>query len=521
MDDRRQAPWLEDETFSRIWEEVSPYTMISRERGYALYLAIRYLVENRIHGSFVQCGVWRGGSVMLMLKTLIALGTGGREVYLLDTYEGMTEPAAVDVDCHGRPAAAILKEEADNPDSLVVARASLEEVRKNVLSCGYPEHRLHFVRGDVRHILPKVQTGVIALLYLDTDFYDSTLAELRHLYPRVNRDGVVFIDDYGHWQGACQAVRDYFGLSREDGSPEEKGGSDREKDEGAHPSRPLLLPVDYTGRVFIKRDRPHDILIRPYDYRSPGLEAPDLLPLFPSLQARAPLSRYWRYLRHNSPHIWRVDSRSLHRPNIGVLSVDEATLLHALARPFAGRRAVEIGCHFGWSTAHLIAAGVDLDVVDPALGNPAQMAEVRSSLQAVSENVKGCGDWRLWPGYSPGILPAVEAVQDGERWAFAFVDGNHDGEAPLRDALAVESRMADDAAIVFHDLLSPDVAAALAALEERGWKTRCYHTMQIMGIAWRGNVTPVDHVPDPNLTVPPFSHLQRWKLPVTGVLDLS
>ena len=113
----------------------------------------------------------------------------------------------------------------------------------------------------------------------------------------------------------------------------------------------------------------------------------------------------WPYLRKDAPHIWRRDLRSRRNPYIGVLSLDEATLLHNNALPFRGKRGLEIGCHYAWSTAHLLAAGLDLDVIDPALGHPDQMADVRASLAPI-------GEARLWAGFSPSVVPAV---RDGAR----------------------------------------------------------------------------------------------------------
>lgn len=50
----------------------------------------------------------------------------------------------------------------------------------------------------------------IALLRLDTDFYESTAHELRYLYPRLTLGGVLICDDYNFWEGARKAIDDYF-----------------------------------------------------------------------------------------------------------------------------------------------------------------------------------------------------------------------------------------------------------------------------------------------------------------------
>ena len=240
------------------------------------------------------------------------------------------------------------------------------------------------------------------------------------------------------------------------------------------------------------------------DYVSPGLVDPKLKRLFPDLAEGDVAELQWPYLRKAAPHIWRRDLRSKRNPYIGVLSLDEATLLHNSALPFKGKRALEIGCHYAWSTAHLVAAGLDLDVIDPALGHDDQMADVRDSLSKV-------GPARLWAGFSPSVVPAVRAFRP-EPWSFAFIDGYHEGEAPVNDARAVLPLMASDALVMFHDLVSPHVAAGLAVFADAGWSVGLYNTMQVMGAAWRGAAEPVAHVADKDMPAPQGEHLRRFAM---------
>jgi hypothetical protein len=238
------------------------------------------------------------------------------------------------------------------------------------------------------------------------------------------------------------------------------------------------------------------------DYVSPGLVDPRLIRRFPSLEEGDVADLQWPYLRKDAPHIWRRDLRSRRNPFIGVLSLDEATLLHNNALPFRGKRGLEIGCHYAWSTAHLVAAGLDLDVIDPALGHDDQMADVRGSLS-------GLGEVRLWAGFSPSIVPAVSAYR-GKPWSFAFIDGYHEGRAPLDDAEAVVGLMAEDALVMFHDLVSPHVAAGLGCFADAGWSVGLYNTMQIMGAAWRGTARPAAHVADQDMPAIGAEHLRRF-----------
>ena len=248
------------------------------------------------------------------------------------------------------------------------------------------------------------------------------------------------------------------------------------------------------------------------DYVSHGLVDPHLAPLFPSVQPGDVTTLQWPYLRKDAPHVWRSDRRSHRNPYIGVLSLDEATVLHNNALPFKGRRGLEIGCHYGWSTAHLVAAGLDLDVIDPGLGYPDQGRDVAESLS----RVPGPGRARLWAGFSPSIVPAVRSTKPAP-WSFAFIDGYHEGRAPLDDAEAVIGEMADDALVMFHDLISPHVAAGLGHFADMGWNVGLYNTMQIMGAAWRGRARPVAHVEDREMPGIEAEHLKRFPVISTKV----
>ena len=477
--------------FEALWAKVQPFTMTSKNRGFALYCAVNHVLDAKIVGAFVECGVWRGGSSMLIALTLLARGVSNRTIWLFDTFEGMTDPNEADRDYAGTPATDLLA--ADTPDGLVTAACDLDTVRANMLSTGYPRKAIGYIKGDVTQTLPHDHIKKIGLLRLDTDFYDSTKAELDHLYPLVSPGAPVIIDDYGHWQGARKAVDEFL-------AGEQNAGRTH-----------FLAPLDYTGRMFIKPLGPHaapptaaDIVRR--DYVSEGLEDPALVGKFTHLQRVDPRPVPWPYLRRDVPHIWRNDARS-QKPKIGVLSVDEGAVLYNAAKPFKGKRGLEVGCHLGFSTAHLAAAGLDLDVIDPMLGDASHRGHVQDSLDRA---VPGHGV-RLHAGFSPGIVELVQAARPRSKWHFAFIDGLHDGTAPLDDARAVEPLMALDAAVMFHDLTCPDVAEGLRFYANAGWQTRIYDTMQVMGIAWRGSYTPPSHVPDTGTSTTDLDHLRDWQ----------
>jgi O-methyltransferase len=219
-----------------IVERALPLTMTGIPRIVALLEAVRHCERRRVSGAFAECGVWLGGSVLAMILTLQELGVSDRDIYLYDTFEGMTAPSEHDVSPLDPPALQTWREarqrrarpwgEFFDPETF-----NEERVRRTVLSTGYPPRRLHFVRGPVEETLPDRAPESLALLRLDTDWYESTRHELLHLYPRLVDGGVLIVDDYGHWEGCRRAVDEYL---------------------EQHAAPLLLNRIDYTARIAVK-----------------------------------------------------------------------------------------------------------------------------------------------------------------------------------------------------------------------------------------------------------------------------
>jgi hypothetical protein len=79
-------------------------------------------------------------------------------------------------------------------------------------STGYPMDQVNFVVGKVEQTL-NLRSNIpdaIALLRLDTDWYESTKVELETLYDKLSPGGILLIDDYGYWDGTRRAVDEFF-----------------------------------------------------------------------------------------------------------------------------------------------------------------------------------------------------------------------------------------------------------------------------------------------------------------------
>jgi len=215
-----------DKEFLQVYEKIKPFTMVEIERCYALYQSLLYISKYDIKGDLVECGVWKGGSAMLMAYAMQQAGITNRKIYLYDTYEGMAKPGEMDGQSE--------KEEWESlrvNDSLnKMCYSPIEEVKANMAKTGYPSENIVYIKGKVEDSIPSTLPDGISLLRLDTDWYDSTRHELNFLYPLLSSKGVLLIDDYGAWEGARKAVDEYF----------------------AGKTNIYLHRIDWTGRLIIK-----------------------------------------------------------------------------------------------------------------------------------------------------------------------------------------------------------------------------------------------------------------------------
>lgn len=220
-----------EELHKSIIESVKEYTMTSNERIYTLIEALKYISNNNIEGDIVECGVWKGGSMMAVANTLLSLNDVNRKLYLYDTYDGMSEPTEIDIDCAGNEAKDMLNSQVKSETDFIWAYSPIEKVKSNILKTGYPSDLIHCVKGKVEDTLLNNSIDKISLLRLDTDWYESTKIELELLFPKLQKGGILIIDDYGHWEGSKKAVDEYL---------------------DKHKLKLFLSRIDYTGRVAVK-----------------------------------------------------------------------------------------------------------------------------------------------------------------------------------------------------------------------------------------------------------------------------
>ena len=181
--------------------------------------AIKYILENNIEGVIIECGVCYGLFEMIWIEEL-QKNNEIRDIYLYDTFKGCTEPTNFD---YTAKTATIYQLDSNatynwwrnlkiSQDTNGLCYCPLEKVKENLEKYNYPEENLHYVVGDVLETLKDKSTipEKIAILRLDTDWYESSKFELEQMYDNVVIGGVIIFDDYYHWDGQRRATDNFF-----------------------------------------------------------------------------------------------------------------------------------------------------------------------------------------------------------------------------------------------------------------------------------------------------------------------
>ena len=208
----------------------SEYTFKSKLEMWTVICCLRNIINQKIDGDIVETGVWKGGTLILVKKILEDY-EAKKKIIGFDTFEGGFEkPSELDKKIrYGFKEKGNLYNKTFNYKKFETSSLNntLSNIKKNCKNI----EELYLIKGKIENTLEKENIKKISLLMLDTDYYESTKFALEKLYDKVSQNGIIYIDDYGNWKGAKQAVDEFFEKKK---------------------INPFLIRTSSASRIFIK-----------------------------------------------------------------------------------------------------------------------------------------------------------------------------------------------------------------------------------------------------------------------------
>jgi O-methyltransferase len=184
--------------FIRLCKIVIPkYSMLSVDRLHSLFQLSLDAAQRGVPGAIVECGTWNGGAAAMMAAATTRGGLS-RDVWLYNSFEELPPPTAND------------PKDAHDAYFKGWCSGSPGSVREVLRSVGLSDDKTHIVKGWFETTLPDANVGPVALLHVDSDWYQSVHQCLDAFYDAVVLGGVIIFDDYELWAGCKKAVDEFL-----------------------------------------------------------------------------------------------------------------------------------------------------------------------------------------------------------------------------------------------------------------------------------------------------------------------
>jgi O-methyltransferase len=182
-------PWLGYGDFRDAYAGVSSRTLVTADRCYLLHKFAQH--ARQLPGDFIECGVFRGGTALLLARTA---STQQKKLWLFDSFEGLSDASAGKGDFYQRGEFSTTS--FDDVAQLLRPFAPAVELRKGWIPASFT---------GLEHLQ-------FAFAHVDVDLYEPALETCRYVYPRLVTGGVMIFDDYGYpaCRGERQAVDEFF-----------------------------------------------------------------------------------------------------------------------------------------------------------------------------------------------------------------------------------------------------------------------------------------------------------------------
>ena len=185
----------------------SPFSCSNLEAMLRLIGNVEHIIKCDVPGDFVECGVFMGGSCIVIAQTLRHLRVEDRAIWMFDTFEGVPEPNETEIDGEGNN----LRKWYLETQQKGWCYSSKHTVSNNMRKFAF-NGEVHLIPGLVEDTIPRIGPNTIALLRIDVDLEDPTRHILEHMYPRLSTNGHIIFDDYGHFPDVKSTVDEYLAI---------------------------------------------------------------------------------------------------------------------------------------------------------------------------------------------------------------------------------------------------------------------------------------------------------------------
>lgn len=179
------SPWIADKEFMLLHDKASKNSLIDIYRLYCLFMLAKQV--RFLGGSYLEVGVWRGGSALVISQAMAA----DQKLFLADTFNGVAKSGIFDTDY----------KDGHHSDT------SKESVHQLLLDVDFKNFSI------IEGVFPDSVSNALrdikfSFVHLDVDVYQSVKESLDFLYPQILKGGIVVIDDYGFF--GCEGVARYI-----------------------------------------------------------------------------------------------------------------------------------------------------------------------------------------------------------------------------------------------------------------------------------------------------------------------
>ena len=140
-----------------------------------IYQSIKYLAANNIKGNVAEFGIFKGGTIGFIAKTLEPFGYSDCQIYGFDIFEGF-------------PGRKTIFDLYSNPKCEFRDYAAVEDYCRR--------HEIIVVKGDICETYKILQDVPLMLTFFDTDNYSPAHAALETCFRQTVKGGVLHFDHY-------------------------------------------------------------------------------------------------------------------------------------------------------------------------------------------------------------------------------------------------------------------------------------------------------------------------------------